>query len=294
MKAAVFFLGAALAVPCGAQEGGGESLSVADMALGMKTSEDFLKQHESGLKAAGILDPRTGVSGESAQMEAMAKAAAAGKDIPAAAAGETKLGFGGVGAAAISQLKTTPGARAKPVSDVDGIQLSKDKGGHIRSADDIMAERIGVIASKKVSTPAAERAFKDVLWAAYRVDLAKAGDPEVRGLFLFLKEQLTEEKMGDDLWPVGWDASMPDNILATYQKVIKVGPSFAKMARMGQTTTMFHEMMHGYDDGWDGSPIESNRMSGAYAYSPSDRRPAYRNAAEMLSYTDMPKWALAY
>ncbi|MBI2362585.1 MAG: hypothetical protein HYV15_04305 [Elusimicrobia bacterium] len=132
-----------------------------------------------------------------------------------------------------------------------------------------------------------------MLWTAYKAPPGAGSTDEVKGLFVFLKKQLEEKVEGADIWPLHWDSEMPPNILATYSGVIKVGPSFSAMGTLGKMTVLFHEMMHGHDDGGDHTAIEVNRMTGKYDYSPTNPVPALQNAAEMLAYTDMAKWAEA-
>ena len=150
--------------------------------------------------------------------------------------------------------------------------------------------RIEAITDAKVGPSVAKESFKRLLWAAYKASEGAGSTGEVKGLIKFLKEQVSEKESGRAIWPVGWDSGMPPNILATYSGVIKVGDSFAALGTLGQMTVMFHEIMHGHDDGGDGSAIEQNRMAGKFDYDPKHRVPAMHNAAEMLAYTDMAKW----
>lgn len=269
----------------------GESIGVGDMAEALRANESYFKQHESVLKQAGILDPKAGLAGEAAQLDRMEKALADGKPVPGAAQ-EERAGFGGRGQAALAQLRTTPGAKAGVVGDVTAGPLNA----RAKTPEEEIGERIDRITERKVQTGVAKQAFKNLLWAAYRADLSRAPTAEVRGLFEFLKKQLTEKEDGTAIWTVHYESDMPPNILATYSGPIAVGPSFAAMAAGGvsQMTVLFHEMLHGFDDGKDGTPIETNRMSGLFAYSPDDPNPALHNASEMLAYTDMAKWASAF
>ncbi|MBI3298415.1 MAG: hypothetical protein HYZ75_09650 [Elusimicrobia bacterium] len=271
--------------PAGAQEG----TTIEAMASGLKDAEQLLKKKEGALKRAGILSPSGSVAGEMARVIELAEAARE-KRPPNAPPADSRLGFGGAGAAAMGQLTGSPGAKSAKPGELEGAALNS-RGQP--TPDEIMAERIDLITDAKVSASVAREAFKRLLWVAYKAPEGAGATPEVQGLLSFLKGQLDAEVMGKNLWPVQWEGDMPPNILATYSGLIKVGPSFSRMGLVGKMTTMFHEMLHGHDDGGDESPIEHNRMRGAYAYRPDHPTPAMHNAAEMLAYTDMAQWVAA-
>ncbi|MBI5595613.1 MAG: hypothetical protein HY928_05925 [Elusimicrobia bacterium] len=279
----------ALAIPAGAQ-GFSEGMTVEDMASGLKEAESLLKQKEGALKRAGILLPSASVAGETARVADLAESVRDGRP-PKAPPADERLGFGSrAPGAALDQLAGSPGAKARRPGDVPAGPLNAERP---LTDDELMSLRIDRIAEKKVHTETAREAFKRMLWTAYKAPVGAGSTDEVKGLLAFLKAQLDEKVEGADIWPLYWDSEMAPNILATYSGVIKVGPSFSKLGPLGKMTVLFHEMMHGHDDGGDHSAIEVNRMSGKYDYSPKHPVPAMQNAAEMLAYTDMAKWVEA-
>lgn len=277
----------ALAIPAGAQ-GFTEGMTVDDMAAGLKEAESLLKQKEGALRRAGILLPTGTVAGETARVADLAEAVRDNRP-PKAPPSDERLGFGSrSGGAALEQLAGSPGAKSRRPGDVEGGPLSAQRP---LTEDEVMALRIDRIADRKVHAETAREAFKRMLWTAYKAPGGAGSTDEVKGLFAFLKSQLEEKVEGADIWPLHWDSEMPPNILATYSGVIKVGPSFAAMGTLGKMTVLFHEMLHGHDDGGDRTAIEINRMTGKFDFSPKNPVPAMQNAAEMLAYTDMAKWA---
>lgn len=281
-------LGLCTALPSGAQ-GFSEGMTVSDMAEGLKAAENLLKQKEALLKRAGILLPNGTIAGETARVVEIAAAVRENRP-PKEPPADSRLGFGGAAPGALGQLSTSPGAKSSRPKDLEGAALNAKRP---PTPDEIMALRIEKIADRKVSASTAREAFKRLLWIAYKAGPGAGTTGEVKGLLLFLKGQLAEDVEGADIWPISWDSEMPPNILATYSGVIKVGPSFSALGSIGKLTTLFHEMLHGHDDGGDHSPIEKNRMTGQYAYRPDHPTPAMHNAAEMLAYTDMAKWVTA-
>lgn len=283
------FLSAALlaSAPLAAlAEGFDEGMTLGDLADVMRAAESKLKQKEGALKRAGFLAPTGSVSAQTARVTELAEAQRDGRP-PKLPAEDTRLGFGGAGAGALAQLTSTPGAKSRKPGDVHGVPVNEKRP---PTEDELTKARIEAITAAKVSASVARESYARLLWAAYKAPPGAGSTGEVKGLIKFLKEQVSEKENGRALWPVGWDSEMPSNILATYSGVIKVGQSFAELGSLGQVTVMFHEMMHGHDDGGDGSAIEHNRTTGQYEFDPKHRVPAMRNAAEMLAYTDMAKW----
>ena len=283
----------------------GESLSVGDLSVVLRRQAPLLREKEESLRRAGIVEGSSGVQAELDHVAGMAKALEEGRSPEEKAAKAAALkdkAAPGIGASGgpLDQLKGSPGARAGQVPPVDPKKvLAFDKDGRPTEPLDEAAvrERVRRLVDSKVQASTAKKSYANLLWTAVRADPEAAKEPEVKGLLDFLRAQLDEKNDGKALWPVYYDPDMPPGILATYGGgVIKVGPSFSRMAEGGlaQMTTLFHEMLHGHDDGGDRTDIEVNRMTGAYPYDPAHADPAMRNAAEMLAYTDMAKWALAY
>jgi hypothetical protein len=277
-----------LAAPPARAEGFDEGMTLGDLSDVMRAAESKLKQKEGALKRAGILAPTGSVSAQTARITELAEAQRDGRP-PKLPAEDKRLGFGGarLGAGALEQLAATPGAKSRRPGDLHGVPLNEKRP---PTEDELARLRIEAITAAKVSASVARESYARLLWAAYKAPPGAGSTGEVKGLLKFLKEQVSEKENGRALWPVGWDSEMPSNILATYSGVIKVGRSFSELGSLGQVTVMFHEMMHGHDDGGDGSAIEQNRTTGQYEFDPKHRVPAMRNAAEMLAYTDMAKW----
>lgn len=283
-----YVLAILLASPAAAQFS--EGMTVEDMADYMRVNEALFKMKEGALKRAGILPPTASAAAEIAHVAEVAEAVRE-KRTPKAPPADERQGFGGKGQRALDQLAGSPGAKNVRPGDVEGVALNAKRG---PTDEELMALRIERILDQKVHAAAAREAVKRLLWAAYRSQPGAGGTPEAAGLFAFLKKQLQPDVEGADLWDVHWQGDMPPNILATYSGVIRVGPSFSALGVLGQVTTMFHEMLHGHDDGGDKTSIEVNRMTGKYDYSPSHPVPAMHNAAEMLAYTDMARWMTAF
>lgn len=275
-----------IAVPRARAEGFDEGMTLGDLADVMRGAESKLKAKESALKKAGFIPPTGSVAAQTARITELAEAQRDGRP-PKLPAEDKRLGFGGTGVGALEQLSTTPGAKSRRPGDLRGVPLNEKRP---PTEDELARARIEAITAAKVSAAVAKESYARLLWAAYKAPPGAGSTGEVKGLIKFLKEQVDEKENGRALWPVGWDSEMPSNILATYSGVIKVGQSFSELGTLGQVTVMFHEMMHGHDDGGDGSSIEVNRMTGQYEFNPKHPKPAMRNAAEMLSYTDMAKW----
>lgn len=281
-------MAAALAlVPAAARAEGFDGMTLADLADTMRKAESKLKEKEGALKRAGIIPPTGSVSAQTARISELADAQREGRE-PKLPADDRKLGFGGkAGGSALEQLATTPGAKSRRPGDLHGVPLNEKRP---PTEDELTRARIEAIVAAKVGPAVAKEPYARLLWAAYKAPEGAGSTGEVKGLIKFLREQVSEKENGRALWPVGWDPDMPSNILATYSGVIKVGESFSALGTLGQVTVMFHEMLHGHDDGGDGSAIEVNRTTGQYEFDPKHRVPAMRNAAEMLAYTDMAKW----
>ncbi|TBR21003.1 hypothetical protein EPO15_11395 [bacterium] len=280
-----------LSAPPARAEGFDEGMTLGDLADVMKKAESKLKAKEGALKKAGILGPTGSVAAQNARITELAESQRDGRP-PKLPADDKRLGFGGgrAGAGALEQLTATPGAKSRRPGDLNGVPLNEKRP---PTEDELAKARIEAITAAKVSASVARESYARMLWTAYKAPEGAGSTGEVKGLVKFLKEQVSEKEGGRALWPVGWDPDMPTNILATYSGVIKVGDSFAALGTLGQMTVMFHEMMHGHDDGGDGSAIEVNRMTGQFQFDPKHPSPAMRNAAEMLSYTDMAKWVEA-
>lgn len=277
-----------LAAPRARAEGFDEGMTLGDLSDVMRKAESKLKEKEGALKKAGILAPSGSVSAQTARVAELAEAQREGRS-PKLPPDDKRLGFGGgrAGAGALEQLTASPGAKSRRPGDLRGVPVNEKRP---PTEDELAKARIEAITAAKVSASVARESYARLLWAAYKAPEGAGSTGEVKGLIKFLKEQVSEKESGRALWPVGWDPDMPKNILATYSGVIKVGDSFSQLGMLGQVTVMFHEMMHGHDDGGDGSAIEHNRTTGQFQFDPKHPSPAMRNAAEMLAYTDMAKW----
>lgn len=306
MKRTAFFAGLMAFFPTAS----GASSSVPLIKAFLGENQETFKKLEPKLKAMGLMDRKATVESDIAELDRI-ETKKEEKEASRAAkidAGKSPAGASKATAKAVRQAETLAGAKTKEVAEVDSKEIEAfdpETGKPVeKTEEDIIAERIDLIVAEKVHTSVAEPAYRSLLWAGYFMSkkLAK-GDKvqspkEVSDLWDMLGRQLDEKVMGADLWNVYYDDKMPSGILATYNGVVKVGPSYRGMPSggPGQLSVVFHEWMHGIDD--DVTGINENRFGAGNPdgipygdESAKTHGPRYRAATEFLAYTDMKHWA---
>lgn len=292
----------AAAMPAGA-EGFSEGMSLGSFSEAMRASQPLLASRASQLRAVGILSEGDSVNVQVSNLEALAAGDQLASTPPRAQApGGPNL--------VLRHLASLPGARAvaPPELDPEAVQAFDQQGRIVEKADERSLERvIDEIVSQYVHTSAAAPAVRSLLRVAARARLqeAAASSDEARGLMLHLRDHVASRL--DPNYPrrptgfstVRWDGSLNGKIIATYlRRGICVGATYANMSLLMQTTVMFHELLHAFDDGefhngpgsTDGSAISVNRFSGSSFVNPASGDPRERNGSEALAYRRMTGW----
>jgi len=279
-------------------------------ASDMLAHRDLLQSRASSMRRDGILEEGQSLNGQLADVDALASGGELGA---AASPAGTRGSLPAAPGRAMAELSRLPGARtvSSPEVDSETVQAFDQQGRRVDKADEQAVEQvIDQILAESVHTAAARTAMRHLLRLAARAKPAAlaAMSGEARGLMMHLRDQVASRldpeypRRPTGFWSVDWDSSLNENVIATYfQRGIRVGPTFAKMPLPAQIAVMFHEDLHGFDDGehgngpgsTDGSRISGNRFSSDPAIGPDKGIPYLRNASERLAYADMWQWLAA-